>query len=78
MSAVLDSAAAVALPAPAGFVRRLFRDKPLGAAAGVVFLLFLFCGIFADLLAPYGFNEISPINRLKPPSVPTQRLPARS
>ncbi len=68
MSAVLDSAAAAALPAPAGFVRRLFRDKPLGAAAGVVFLLFLFCGIFADLLAPYGFNEISPINRLKPPS----------
>ncbi len=53
---------------PAGLVRRLFRDKPLGAIAGVVFLLFLFCGIFADFLAPHGFNEISPLNRLKPPS----------
>ena len=31
-------------------------------------MLFLLCGIFADVLAPYGFNEISPINRLKPPS----------
>jgi peptide/nickel transport system permease protein len=50
------------------FVTRLFKEKPIGAAAGVVFLLFLFCGIFAPWLAPYGFNEISPINRLKPPS----------
>jgi peptide/nickel transport system permease protein len=24
--------------------------------------------VFADVLAPYGFNQISPINRLKPPS----------
>jgi peptide/nickel transport system permease protein len=47
---------------------RLFREKPLGAAGGVVFILFLLCGIFADFLAPYGMNEISPINRLKPPS----------
>jgi len=53
---------------PAGLVRRLFRDKPMGAVAGVVFLVFLFCGIFADVLAPYGFNEISPLNRMKPPS----------
>jgi peptide/nickel transport system permease protein len=66
MSAVLPSAAVA--HKPAGVVRRLFRDKPLGAVAGVVFLLFLFCGVFADFLAPYGFNEISPINRLKPPS----------
>lgn len=68
------SAAAATLPAvepdikPAGFLRRLFRDKPLGAAGGVIFLLFLFCGIFADWLAPYGMNEINPIDRLKPPS----------
>lgn len=58
----------VGVPAPAGFLRRLFRDKPLGAVGGVVFLLFLFCGIFADWLAPYGMNEINPIERLKPPS----------
>jgi peptide/nickel transport system permease protein len=50
------------------FFRRLFREKPLGAAGFIVFVLFLFCGIFADFLAPYGYNQISPINRLKPPS----------
>jgi peptide/nickel transport system permease protein len=50
------------------FLVRLVREKPVGAAAGFVFLLFLFCGVFADVLAPHGFNEISPINRLKPPS----------
>ena len=42
------------------FVVRLFREKPLGAAGGVVFVLFLLCGIFADVLAPYGINQISP------------------
>jgi peptide/nickel transport system permease protein len=50
------------------FIGRLFREKPLGAFGGVVFLLFLFCGVFADVLAPYGMNQINPINRLKPPS----------
>jgi peptide/nickel transport system permease protein len=49
------------------FFVRLFRDKPLGAFGFVVCLIFLLCGLFADVLAPYGFNQISPINRLKPP-----------
>jgi len=52
----------------AHFLGRLFREKPLGAAGGVVFILFLLCGIFAEFLAPYGMNEIGLINRLKPPS----------
>ena len=62
------------LPTPAKrgafvtFVIRLFREKPLGAAGAVIFILFLFCGLFADFLAPYGMNQISPMNRLKPPS----------
>ena len=51
------------------FVIRLFRDKPLGAAGAVIFLVFLFCGLFADVLAPQGINQISPINRLKAPSL---------
>jgi peptide/nickel transport system permease protein len=51
-----------------GFVARLFREKPLGAAGGVIFVLFLLIGIFADLIAPYGANHINPISRLKPPS----------
>jgi len=50
------------------FLGRLFREKPLGAFGFVVCLVFLFCGVFADVLAPYGFNQISPVNRLKPPS----------
>ena len=50
------------------FVRRLFREKPLGAVGGSVFVFFLLVGIFADFLAPYGMNQINPVNRLKPPS----------
>ena len=53
---------------PAGFWRRLFRDKPLGAAGGVMLLLFLIVGLTAQWIAPNGFNEIAPIERLKPPS----------
>ena len=47
---------------------RLFREKPLGAIGAVIVVIFLFCGIFADWLAPFGINQISPVNRLKPPS----------
>jgi peptide/nickel transport system permease protein len=50
------------------FIKRLFREKPLGAAGAVICLIFLFCGIFADVLAPYGMNEIKLSARLKPPS----------
>jgi peptide/nickel transport system permease protein len=71
MSAVVPVPAAAALPpalAPAGFVRRLFRDKPLGAAGGVLMLLFLLVGVVGPWVAPYGFNEISPADRLLAPS----------
>jgi peptide/nickel transport system permease protein len=51
------------------FLTRLFREKPLGAVCAILFVLFLFCGIFADVLAPYGYNKISPLNRLRPPSL---------
>lgn len=47
---------------------RMFREKPLGAAGGTVFLLFLVCGIFADFIAPTGINDINPIARLQAPS----------
>ena len=47
---------------------RLAREKPLGAVGGVVFLAFLLCGIFADVLAPYGVNETNLAVRLQPPS----------
>ena len=32
-------------------------------------LLFVLIGVFAALLAPYGFNQIAPLDRLKPPSM---------
>ena len=51
-----------------GGVIRLFREKPLGAIGAVIVLVFLVCGVFADWLAPFGINQISPVNRLKPPS----------
>ncbi len=73
MASVADTAVVPAKRRPRGpiatFTLRLFREKPLGAVCAVVFLVFLFCGIFADLLAPYGMNQISPLNRLKPPSL---------
>ena len=62
-------AGAVAPLKPVGFIKRLFRDKPLGAAGGVIMLLFVLIGVFAALLAPYGFNQIAPLERLKPPSM---------
>jgi hypothetical protein len=55
--------------AVAGFLARLVQRKPLGAFGAVVFLVFLLCGIFAGALAPHGMNEISPINRMKAPSL---------
>jgi peptide/nickel transport system permease protein len=64
--------ATVDLPRPARpgvqFLRRLVREKPLGAVGGAVFLLFLFCGVFADVLAPYGMNDTDLSHRLQAPS----------
>lgn len=73
MSAALETILAETQDHPAppvgpGFLRRLFRDKPLGAVGFVVFCLFLLCGIFADVLAPYGYNQVSLASRMKPPS----------
>jgi len=52
-----------------GFFLRLFREKPLGAVCGVLTLLFLLVGIFANALAPYEMNETGVGPRLKGPSV---------
>jgi peptide/nickel transport system permease protein len=50
------------------FVRRLVKQKPLGAFCAAIFIFFLFCGVFADVLAPYGVNETDMTNRLQAPS----------
>lgn len=50
------------------FLRRLFREKPLGAAGGIVLLLFLLAGVFAGVIAPYGMNDPLEGKNLAPPS----------
>ena len=52
----------------AEFFIRLVREKPLGAVGGVIVLILLFCGIFADVLAPREMNEIIILDILAPPS----------
>jgi peptide/nickel transport system permease protein len=42
---------------PVAFLLRLVKEKPLGVLGGIITLLLLFTGIFADFLAPYGMNE---------------------
>ena len=46
---------------------RLIREKPLGVAGGIIVLLMFLTGIFADLIAPYGYNEINAPIALSPP-----------
>ncbi|MDE0229694.1 MAG: ABC transporter permease [Spirochaetaceae bacterium] len=48
--------------------RRLFTEKPLGAVGAVVTVALLFTGLFADLIAPYGYNEVFPQLAKSPPS----------
>jgi len=50
------------------FFIRLVREKPLGTVGAVITLLLLLTGIFADMLAPYGMNEIHRGAFLTPPS----------
>src|SRR3712207_4098895 len=48
---------------------RLVREKPIGLLGGLIVLALLVVGIFADVLAPYGFNEMILSDRLAPPSL---------
>jgi peptide/nickel transport system permease protein len=47
---------------------RLVKEKPVGLVGGIIVLLLLLMGILADILAPYGFNQMILANRLSPPS----------
>jgi len=49
------------------FLIRLVREKPLGMVGGIITLLLLFAGIFADFLAPFGYNQLTG-EYLAPPS----------
>ncbi len=50
------------------FFIRLVREKPLGTIGGIIVLLMLLTGIFADLLAPYHYNDFILIDRMQPAS----------
>ena len=52
----------------ADFIFRLVREKRLGVVGGVIVLILVFTGIFADVLAPYGMNEINILNKMAAPS----------
>jgi len=47
---------------------RLIKEKPLGTVGGVIVLVLFLVGIFANFLAPYGYNEMVLGARLQPPS----------
>ena len=51
------------------FLIRLVKEKPLGTVGGIITLLLLLTGIFADLIAPYGMNETWVGDPLTSPSV---------
>ncbi|MBI2836495.1 MAG: ABC transporter permease [Chloroflexi bacterium] len=46
---------------------RLIKTKPLGTVGLAIVLMLFIVGIFADFIAPYGFNEIDLANRLAEP-----------
>jgi peptide/nickel transport system permease protein len=50
------------------FFIRLVKEKPLGLVGGIITLLLLLTGIFADLIAPYGMNETHTAHYLAAPS----------
>ncbi|MBI4181037.1 MAG: ABC transporter permease [Chloroflexi bacterium] len=47
---------------------RLVKEKPLGTVGGVIILILFLTGIFANWIAPYGYNEMTSAARLSPPS----------
>ena len=52
----------------ADFFTRLVKEKPLGTASGIIVLMLTFTAIFANVLAPYPYDEIHLIDRLQAPS----------
>jgi peptide/nickel transport system permease protein len=47
---------------------RLIKEKPLGVVSGVIVLIIILVAIFADIVAPYGMNEVHLSDAMAPPS----------
>ena len=52
-------------PPGGGFLTRLRREKPLAVVLGIVLLLLIGVALFADVLAPFGPNEVFLMDRLQ-------------
>ena len=50
--------------AVADLLVRLWTEKPLGTASGIIILLLIFVAIFADVLSPYPYWEVHPADML--------------
>jgi peptide/nickel transport system permease protein len=51
------------------FFVRLVKEKPMGTVGGVIVLVLLLSGIFANILATEGINDIHPQDMLAAPSI---------
>ena len=49
----------------ADFFIRLWKEKPLGTICGIVVLILIFVALFADVLAPYPYDEVHLADILK-------------
>jgi peptide/nickel transport system permease protein len=49
-------------------ILRIVREQPLAVVGAVIVLLLFLTGIFADLIAPYGYNDMVLADRLDSPS----------
>jgi ABC-type antimicrobial peptide transport system permease subunit len=50
-----------------GNIKQFFSNK-LALAGTIIVTFFILLAIFAPLIAPHGFNDMSAANRLQPPS----------
>ncbi len=51
------------------FFIRMIKEKPLGTIGLIIVIVLLLVGIFAEVLAPYGYNEIILADRLDGPTI---------
>jgi len=51
------------------FITQLFLRKPLGAFGGTLLFLLVVVAVFADIIAPFGLNDVDPISAMQRPSL---------
>jgi len=51
-----------------GLVVRLIKEKPLGLIGGIIVVVLFLVGVLADVMAPFGYNQIHLRDTFDPPS----------